>query len=642
MRRLFVHSLVLTAVMGLAAVMGTAAAPASAAPAVPYIRGTSTVPVYLYADAIRESVWVQTPLDNDYDGVPDKVAVDVVRPRAGNVRVPVIMQASPFYGCCGRGNEKERKEYDAAGTISKQPLFYDNYFVPRGYAVIAVDMAGTGRSTGCTDTDGREDTLGTKAAIDWLNGRAKATYADGSPAVATGWTNGRVGMIGKSADGTVTNEVAATGVEGLKTVVPIAATSSGYDYARHNGVVVSPDANESLFHMVTSRPAEACARTLAELDAGSDDATGDYNAFWAERDLRPHASKVRASVFLVHGLNDGSVMTDHFAQWWKGLKVPRKMWLSQAGNVDPFDFRRAEWVDTLHRWFDFYLQGLHNGIDREPQVSMETSPGKWTDQPAWPAPGAHQVQVQLGNGDGTTGTLGGRSGTGERTWVDNPDLFEDAATANPNGAVAGRAAFLSGPLTRDLRISGTPAVTLRVQVDRPTTELTARLVDYGTIQRVNTIYPNEGIRTLDTESCWGASTAADDACYRDTAQDVVTSDRGILTRGWQDAAHRVSLRFRVPLQAGRWYSITVPMQATDQTVRARHVLGVILQQSDLEYSTPSTTGATVRMDLRGSHLTLPVVGSAGLPQPGKAAPRVKAAAAATSHKGTHRRNSSIP
>ncbi|MEV1142944.1 CocE/NonD family hydrolase [Micromonospora sp. NPDC049799] len=620
MRRFLVHPIVLVAVMG------AAVAPANAATAVPHIRGTSTVPVYSYADAIRESVWVRTPLDNDYDGVPDKVAVDIVRPRTGNVRVPVIMQASPYYGCCGRGNEKELKEYDAAGTIAKLPLFYDNYFVPRGYAVIAVDLAGTSRSTGCTDTDGREDTLGAKAAIDWLNGRAEATYADGTPAVATRWSNGRVGMVGKSADATVTNGVAATGVDGLKTVVPIAATSSGYDYTRRNGVLVAPKMNVYLFNLVTSRPAEACAQTLERIDTGSDDATGDYNAFWAERDLRPHASKVRASVFLVHGLNDGNVMTNHFALWWNALRVPRKLWLSQGGHLDPFDFRRDEWVRTLHRWFDFYLQGLRNGIDRESPVSMETSPGTWTDQPTWPAPGARQVRVRLGDG--------------ERTWVDDPDLWADAAAADPNAQVAGRIAFLSAPLTRDLRISGIPAVTVRVQVDKPTTALTARLVDYGTIPRVNTVWPNEGIRTLDAESCWGESTAADDACYRDTVADVVTSDHAILSRGWQDAAHRVSLRFRVPLQPGRWYSIRVPMQAMDQTVRAGHVLGLTLQQSDFEYTTPTTTGATVRMDLSGSHLTLPVVGSARLSHLAAAAPRVEATATTSRHKAIERQRKS--
>ena len=87
-------------------------APASAAP--PFIRGGETVPVYDYADAIRESVWVETPTDADQDGTPDRVAVDLVRPRtAAGVKVPIIMDASPYYACCGRGNEGELKEYDA-------------------------------------------------------------------------------------------------------------------------------------------------------------------------------------------------------------------------------------------------------------------------------------------------------------------------------------------------------------------------------------------------------------------------------------------------------------------------------------------------------------------------------------------------
>ena len=131
--------------------------------------------MYDYAGAIRESVWVTTRLDNDGDGVRDKVVVDLVRPReAAAGKVPVIMDASPYYQCCGRGNESELKEYAADGTVTKFPLFYDNYFVPRGYAFAAVDFAGTSRSTGCGDVGGREEIEGVKAVIDWLNGRARA------------------------------------------------------------------------------------------------------------------------------------------------------------------------------------------------------------------------------------------------------------------------------------------------------------------------------------------------------------------------------------------------------------------------------------------------------------------------------------
>jgi len=628
------RGLALAAVAGVVAALTVTATPASASPP-PYVHGTGTVPVYSYANAVRESVWVQTGLDNDSDGTPDKVAVDLVRPReaaAAHLRVPVVMEASPYYACCGRGNESEFKEYDATGTISKEPLFYDNYFVPRGYAFVAADLAGTNRSTGCEDVGGREEVLSAKAVIDWLNGRAKATYADGTPAVATGWTDGKVGMIGKSWDGSVANGVAATGVAGLKTIVPISSISSWYDYERFNGVLRSPGYPEFLHEVVSGRPAAACAATLDGLTAGADDATGDFNAFWAARDFRPDASKVRASVFVVHGINDTNVTTSQFALWWKQLAaqgVPRKIWLSQMSHVDPFDIRRGAWVDTLHRWFDFYLQGLHNGIDRESQASIETGPGTWVDQPTWPAAGAHPVRVALGNGDGTTGTLGGAPGRGSRTWLDNADLTEEAATATPNDAVPGRVAFLSAPLPRSVRLSGIPTATLRVRVDKPTTELTARLVDYGTAARVDYLGPGEGITTLDTQSCWGESTAADDACYHDTAEDVVTSDHAVLTRGWQDAAHHVSLRFRTPLRPDRWYSITVPLEATDQTLAAGHVLGLILQQSDNEYSSPTSSGATVQLDLRSSSLTLPLVGNAGLPAPGAKAPVVTTAPAPT-------------
>lgn len=191
-------------------------------------------PVYSYENAIREAVWVDTGLDGDSDGKTDRVAVDIVRPRelaAQGRKVPVIMDASPYYSCCGRGNESQRKTYDAAGNVVRMPLFYDNYFVPRGYAFVGVDLAGTNRSDGCGDVGGRSDIQSAKAVVDWLNGRARAyTTRTGTTTARAGWTNGRTGMIGKSWDGTIANGVAATGVKGLKTIVPIAAISSWYDY----------------------------------------------------------------------------------------------------------------------------------------------------------------------------------------------------------------------------------------------------------------------------------------------------------------------------------------------------------------------------------------------------------------------------
>ena len=66
-------------------------------------------------------------------------------------------------------------------------------------------------------------------------------------------------------------------------------------------------------------------------------------------------------MFLTHGMGDENVRFDHFSRFWYALQdlgVPRKAWLMQTGHVDPFDNSRAKWVDTLHHWFDYWLEGV--------------------------------------------------------------------------------------------------------------------------------------------------------------------------------------------------------------------------------------------------------------------------------------------
>ena len=74
------------------------------------------------------------------------------------------------------------------------------------------ESIGTFDSDGCPDVGGRAETLGTKAVIDWLNGRARAYDAAGNR-VQADWTTGDVGMTGVSYNGTLPNQVATTGVE---------------------------------------------------------------------------------------------------------------------------------------------------------------------------------------------------------------------------------------------------------------------------------------------------------------------------------------------------------------------------------------------------------------------------------------------
>lgn len=575
-------------------------------------------PVYSYAHAIREAVWVDTGLDGDGDGRTDRVAADIVRPsepaRQGR-KVPVIMDASPYYSCCGRGNESQKKTYDAHGHVVQMPLFYDNFFVPRGYAFVGVDLAGTNRSDGCVDVGGRSDIRSAKAVIDWLNGRAKAyTSRTGGTRVKAGWTNGRTGMIGKSWDGTIANGVAATGVKGLKTIVPISAISSWYDYYFAKGAPLYDSGPDWLSDAVESDGARAhCAAVQRKLVDGAP-RTGDWTGLWTERDYVKDAAKVRASVFLVHGLQDLNVRTKHFGQWWDTLAahgVERKIWLSQTGHVDPFDYRRAGWVDTLHRWFDHELLGYDNGIDREPMADIERHPDQWVTTKVWPPRDTRTTTLLPAAGtQAGVGTLGLRRGTGTETFTDNPALSETDWAARIGTSTPEKAGFVTRPLTRDLRLSGSSKVTVTATPTTSTAHLSAVLVDLGPDTIRDYADGAEGITTLTDRTCWGASTAGDSACFKATRAKTKAVDYTVFSRGWADLGNYASDGKGVPLTPGEAYTITLDLAATDHVVPKGHRLALIVAGTDKDLIDPPSSTPTLTLDLSRTAAKVPLVGGA--------------------------------
>ncbi|OIJ88869.1 Xaa-Pro dipeptidyl-peptidase [Streptomyces sp. MUSC 14] len=575
-------------------------------------------PVYSYAHAVRESVWVDTGLDGDGDGKPDRVAADIVRPaepaREGR-KVPVIMDASPYYSCCGRGNENQLKTYDAQGHVVQMPLFYDNYFVPRGYAFVGVDLAGTNRSDGCVDVGGRSDIQSAKAVIDWLNGRARAyTSRTGTQTVKATWTNGRTGMIGKSWDATIANGVAATGVQGLKTIVPISGISSWYDYYFAQGAPLYDGGPADLAGDVESDAAKAhCAAVQKKLTDGSP-RSGDWTSLWTERDYVKDAAKVRASVFLVHGMQDLNVRTKHFGQWWDALAkhgVERKIWLSQTGHVDPFDYRRGAWVDTLHRWFDHELLGYDNGIDREPMADIERRPDQWVPSRTWPPQTTRTTVLHPAPGTRNgVGTLGLRPATGTETFTDDPKLGETDWAARLTAPTPEKAGFLTAPLTHDLRLSGSSTVTVTATPTTASAHLSAVLVDVGPDTIRDYADAAEGITTLTHRTCWGESTAGDSACFKETRAKTVKVDYTVFSRGWADLGHHASLGKGVPLTPGKACTMTLDLAATDHVVPAGHRLALIVAGTDKDLIDPPSTRPSLTVALSGTTARLPLVGGA--------------------------------
>jgi X-Pro dipeptidyl-peptidase len=614
-----------------------------------------TAPVFDYTQAIRERVFIPQPgVDQDENGKMDFVTADIIRPRT-EAEVPAIIDPSPYYTTVCRGNEGQcMADWDGDGVNDRWPLFYDNYFVPRGYAYVLGQMLGTGYTTeGCPNHGGPEDIAGEKSIVDWLNGRAPAYKApdESSPRVVADWHNGSSAMIGKSYDGTLANGVAATGVDGLKTIVPISAISAWYHYSRTGGVRHNTNyPGGSLNPTVTTGPnpppgvdlpnrRPLCEQLNTFVSTIDGDAHGDVNEFWRARDYVKDARRIDAAVFAIHGFQDDNVRMDHLGLWWDALKkyrVERKLWLLRTGHEDPFEIRRAEWVETLHRWFDHHLHDIDNGIDDEPRVTIEDEVDVWNEYRDWPVPGTSNVNVYLrGTSEAAPGTLAWHPwGHGARTlsFVGNNGTGETSYMNNPDGAQTNRRVFLSPPLKRDVRLSGTARLELEASLSTEQSNLGVLVVDYSATPFPMVTRSNDGIANTTTRTCWGATSdgtpctigdtctvtdeTVENACYLEVNKVMQNVTQWRVTRGGLDSSNRDSLWYRDarPVRIGKEDDFPITTMPTEHTFEAGHRIGIIVtghligQTSAVEGGPAATNGSVITVDTKASKIRLPIVG----------------------------------
>ena len=97
--------------------------------------------------------------------------------------MPAIIDPSPYYTRAAAATRASAWRTGTRDNVNDRwPLFYDNYFVPRGYAYVLAQMNGTGYTEqGCPMHGGPTDIAGEKSVVDWLNGRTVAYKAKAGP-----------------------------------------------------------------------------------------------------------------------------------------------------------------------------------------------------------------------------------------------------------------------------------------------------------------------------------------------------------------------------------------------------------------------------------------------------------------------------
>ena len=160
------------------------------------------------------------------DGV--RIAIDVLLPKdlPPGRKLPAIMKITRY----GRG--------PVDGSI---PLL-EKFWAQHGYASVMVDERGTGASFG-TVQYGKATLDDTRAIVDWI--------------VQQPWSNGRVGAIGGSYEGTTSELLAATGHSAVRAVAPLFSDYNYYaDLIRPGGIL-----NERLI--------KTWQEETAQMDAGA-------------------------------------------------------------------------------------------------------------------------------------------------------------------------------------------------------------------------------------------------------------------------------------------------------------------------------------------------------------------------------------
>ncbi len=352
------------------------------------------------ADWIRGEGWVQSTYDSDHDGKLDRIHFDVTRPKetASGLKVPTIMEASPYYANLGPNSNWSvdveigaqppprpfQPDFATKSTSPKITNTFEAQWLPRGFAVVHAENPGTGYSDGCPTDGAPNENDAMKAVIDWLNGRAPAfTTRTGDTQMYADWATGKVGMMGTSYNASLAIAAAVTGVQGLDAIVPISPVSDYYEYYRANGMVRGPggwqgEDSDVLADVVYTRqdetyPRMKCRSLIDQIGRDEDRVTGDRNAFWDERNLNALVPNMHAAVLLAHGNNDDNVQTKNASAFYEAVKqqgLPHQFYFHQGGHGGaPPDV-------MVNRWFSRFLYGVQNGAESQPHswvVRSETN-----------------------------------------------------------------------------------------------------------------------------------------------------------------------------------------------------------------------------------------------------------------------------
>ncbi len=282
-------------------------------------------------------------------------------------------------------------------------------------------------------------------------------------------------------------------------------------------------------------------------------------------------------------------------------------WVPQVGDLDfgPEARNPIDWLQL--RWFDHWLKGVDNGVDREPPVRVFVmGANRWRAAEAWPIPGTEFRRFYLHS-------LGAANSVDGNGWLsEEPPGEGEAATdryrydpANPVPSLGGHSCC-----TADVAPVGP-------RDQRPVEERADVLV-YTTAPLEEAVEATGPI----TVKLWAASTAPD-TDFTAKLVDVHPDGTAInLNNGIIRARYRNSLERTEPIEPGEVYEYTIEVWPTSNLFKVGHRIRLEVSSSNFpHYDRNPNTGHPFGADAelraadqtvyhgpeRPSHVVLPII-----------------------------------
>ncbi|MCZ8132694.1 MAG: CocE/NonD family hydrolase [Steroidobacteraceae bacterium] len=423
-----------------------------------------------------ENEWIPMP-----DGV--RLAARIFMPE-GALEAPVgaVLEYLPY---------SKRKGYRRVDDRTA------SWLVPRGFALVRVDVRGTGESGGIIQNEyDLPEQADAAPLIRWISRQP--------------WCNGKVGMRGISYGSINSFQAAAKGIPELQAIVASMGTENGYTDDVHTlggcvinekvvwgtiwkQIMISPPDPE----LVGERWREIWLERLrAQVPLVSEWMRHQLvDQYWRDRILTDY-SKVKCAVYVIGGQTDSYINT--VPRTLERLSCPRKGIVGPWGHDWPNEGDPGpsiDWAVEESRWWDYWLNGNDNGIMSEPMLRTYVAdgmvrqhhpndiPGRWVAEERWPSPSIQTRRLYASPGNALQASapaparlaVPGELAIGTAIPLLSPiDMAQQAPTEQ---SVDDRLSlvFESAPLESDIDIVGRPVLRLSFVADKPIAKLAVRL-----------------------------------------------------------------------------------------------------------------------------------------------------------------------